>query len=134
MKTLLWDAINPLTGTPFTWDDPNLRWGEPSYYLEPGDPGFVPYTTPSPNNSKPKLKAMKRQPYYPSRVADQIIWLTNFANKLAGHAATLGISPEEQQEKFSHLLDAFRFGAPPHGGLALGLDRIAMLVCGEDFE
>jgi aspartyl-tRNA synthetase len=44
----------------------------------------------------------------------------------------LGISPEEQQEKFSHLLDAFRFGAPPHGGLALGLDRIAMLVCGED--
>ena len=44
----------------------------------------------------------------------------------------LGISPEEQQEKFSHLLDAFRFGAPPHGGLALGLDRIAMLICGED--
>ena len=44
----------------------------------------------------------------------------------------LGISPEEQQEKFSHLLDAFRLGAPPHGGLALGLDRIAMLVCGED--
>ncbi len=44
----------------------------------------------------------------------------------------LGISPEAQQEKFSHLLDAFRFGAPPHGGLALGLDRIAMLVSGED--
>jgi hypothetical protein len=95
MKPLLWDAINPLTGTPFTWGDPNLRWGDPSYYLEPGDPGFVPYTTPSPNNSKSKLKAMKRQPYYPSRVADQIIWLTNFANKLAGHAATLGISTAE---------------------------------------
>ncbi len=46
--------------------------------------------------------------------------------------SVLGISPEEQQEKFSHLLDAFRFGAPPHGGLALGLDRIAMLVSGED--
>ena len=44
----------------------------------------------------------------------------------------LGVGPEEQQEKFSHLLDAFRFGAPPHGGLALGLDRIAMLACGED--
>ncbi|MFD0895777.1 aspartate--tRNA ligase [Luteolibacter ambystomatis] len=44
----------------------------------------------------------------------------------------LGISPEEQQEKFSHILDAFRFGAPPHGGLALGLDRIAMLAAGED--
>ncbi|MGD9420791.1 MAG: aspartate--tRNA ligase [Verrucomicrobiota bacterium JB025] len=44
----------------------------------------------------------------------------------------LGVGPEEQQVKFGHLLDAFRFGAPPHGGLALGLDRIAMLVCGED--
>ncbi|MDE0835301.1 MAG: aspartate--tRNA ligase [Akkermansiaceae bacterium] len=44
----------------------------------------------------------------------------------------LGVTPEEQQIKFAHILDAFRFGAPPHGGLALGLDRIAMLVCGED--
>ncbi len=44
----------------------------------------------------------------------------------------LGVGPEEQEVKFGHLLDAFRFGAPPHGGLALGLDRIAMLVAGED--
>ena len=44
----------------------------------------------------------------------------------------LGVSPEEQLEKFGHILDAFRFGAPPHGGLALGLDRIAMLAAGED--
>ncbi|MFM7180046.1 MAG: aspartate--tRNA ligase [Verrucomicrobiales bacterium] len=44
----------------------------------------------------------------------------------------LGVGPEEQETKFGHILDAFRFGAPPHGGLALGLDRIAMLVAGED--
>ncbi len=44
----------------------------------------------------------------------------------------LGVDAEEQQIKFGHILDAFRFGAPPHGGLALGLDRIAMLVAGED--
>ena len=44
----------------------------------------------------------------------------------------LGVGPEEQTEKFGHILDAFRFGAPPHGGLALGLDRIAMLAAGED--
>ncbi len=44
----------------------------------------------------------------------------------------LGVGPEEQELKFGHLLDAFKFGAPPHGGLALGLDRVAMLVSGED--
>lgn len=46
--------------------------------------------------------------------------------------SVLGVNEEEQQLKFGHILDAFRFGAPPHGGLALGLDRIAMLVSGED--
>ena len=44
----------------------------------------------------------------------------------------LGISEEQAAEEFGHILDAFRFGAPPHGGLALGLDRIVMLICGED--
>jgi len=46
--------------------------------------------------------------------------------------SVLGVSPEEQQIKFRHILEAFKFGAPPHGGLALGLDRIAMLVAGEN--
>ncbi|MFN0077566.1 MAG: aspartate--tRNA ligase [Prosthecobacter sp.] len=46
--------------------------------------------------------------------------------------SVLGVNDEEQAHKFGHLLDAFRFGAPPHGGLALGLDRVAMLACGED--
>jgi len=46
--------------------------------------------------------------------------------------ATLGIGPEEQQEKFGHLLRAFSFGAPPHGGIALGMDRIIMLIAGTD--
>jgi len=42
----------------------------------------------------------------------------------------LGISPEKQQTLFPHLLKAFRFGAPPHGGVALGVDRLVMLACG----
>ena len=44
----------------------------------------------------------------------------------------LGIPPDKQQLLFQHLLKAFRFGAPPHGGIALGVDRLVMLAAGTD--
>jgi aspartyl-tRNA synthetase len=44
--------------------------------------------------------------------------------------ALLGLKPEEAQEKFGFLLSALRNGAPPHGGIALGFDRLAMLYSG----
>jgi len=44
---------------------------------------------------------------------------------------TLGISPEDRQSQFGHLLRALCLCAPPHGGIALGLDRLVMLICGE---
>ena len=46
--------------------------------------------------------------------------------------AVMGLTQEQAQEKFGFLLDAFQYGAPPHGGIAFGWDRIVMLLGGFD--
>jgi aspartyl-tRNA synthetase len=43
----------------------------------------------------------------------------------------MGIDEETIQAKFGHMLEAFKFGAPPHGGIAWGLDRIIAILCNE---
>jgi aspartyl-tRNA synthetase len=50
-------------------------------------------------------------------------------NKMFG---LLGYSPEDAKNRFEFLLEAFRYGAPPHGGIAYGLDRLAMILAGRD--
>lgn len=44
----------------------------------------------------------------------------------------IGLSPEAAEEKFGYLLEAFDFGAPPHGGIAYGVDRLVMLIAGQE--
>ena len=44
----------------------------------------------------------------------------------------LGMSTEEQQARFGFFLEALQYGTPPHGGIALGLDRIVMILAGAD--
>src|ERR1700681_4351110 len=50
----------------------------------------------------------------------------------SGGVGLLRLGPEEALAKFGFRLDALRFGAPPHGGIACGLDRLAMLMAGAD--
>lgn len=56
------------------------------------------------------------------RIHDQTLQRTMFK--------VLGMPDEEVQDRFGHILNALQFGAPPHGGIALGFDRLAMLMAG----
>lgn len=67
------------------WDSPNTFWDQPSATWD-ADPPPSP-----PNQQQTKLKKMKRQNYFPSRIGDQVNWLKNYADKLPTYAGTLGL-------------------------------------------
>lgn len=124
MWKLLWVTDFPL----FEWDDDTQR-----YYAM-----HHPFTS-------PVLDDIDKLDSDPGNVRARAYDLVLNGNEIAGgsiriHDAelqstmfkALGISEEEAEEKFGFLMGAFKYGAPPHGGIAFGLDRLIMLLANEN--
>ncbi len=118
----LWVADFPM----FEWDDKEHRWQSLHH----------PFTSPTSDDPE----ALSSDPGTAlSRAYDLVLNGTELGGgSIRIHNADmqrtvfriLGISDQEAEEKFSHLLTAFRYGCPPHGGVAFGLDRMVMLMTG----
>jgi len=120
---LLWITHFPL----FEWDDETQR-----YYAM-----HHPFTSPQDED----IQYLESDP---SKVYAKAYDLVMNGNEIAGGSLriynsdlqskmfnALGISKEEANDKFGFLMNAFKYGAPPHGGIAFGLDRMVMLFAGE---
>ncbi len=120
---LLWVTDFPL----FEWDDDTNRF----YAMH------HPFTS-------PRIEDIPMMETDPLKVKARAYDLVLNGNEIAGGSIrihnsqiqslmfkTLGISEEEAEEKFGFLMNAFKYGAPPHGGMAFGFDRLVMLLAGE---
>jgi aspartyl-tRNA synthetase len=121
---LLWVTDFPL----FEWDTENKR-----YYAM-----HHPFTS-------PRLEDVEFMETDPAKVKARAYDLVLNGNEIAGGSIriynsdlqkkmfkVLGISQKEAEYKFGFLMDAFQYGAPPHGGIAFGVDRMAMIFSGEN--
>ncbi len=121
--SLLWITDFPL----FEWDDETQRF----YAMH------HPFTS-------PRIEDLELMETAPEKVYARAYDLVLNGNEIAGGSIrihdskvqalmfkALGIGEEEAEEKFGFLMNAFKFGAPPHGGIAFGFDRLAMLFADE---
>jgi aspartyl-tRNA synthetase len=120
----LWVRDFPL----FEWDAEHLRWS-PRHHM---------FTMPNPEH----LDLLESDP---GSVHAQLYDLVLNGHELGSGSVRIhrpdiqqrvmkvvGFSPEEMQEKFGFLIDAYRYASPPHGGIGIGLDRVVMLMAGRD--
>jgi aspartyl-tRNA synthetase len=120
----LWVREFPL----FEWDAEHRRWS-PRHHM---------FTMPNPEH----LGLLETDP---GRVHAQLYDLVLNGHELGSGSVRIhrpdiqqrvmkvvGFSPEEMQEKFGFLIDAYRYASPPHGGIGIGLDRVVMLMAGRE--
>jgi aspartyl-tRNA synthetase len=112
----------------FEWDEDGKRWAANHHPFTAPMPEDVPLLTSDPGKAR-------------AQAYDLILNGTELGGgSIRIHQrplqeqifSLLGLSSEEAQDKFGFLLNAFEYGAPPHGGLAFGLDRLVMLMVGAD--
>jgi len=131
------ELVKPDTTPSLLWvtDFPLLEWDQDSQRF---------YAMHHPFTS-PKLEDMDKMESAPGEVNARAYDLVLNGNEIAGGSIrifdtkvqaqmfkALGISDKEAEEKFGFLMSAFKYGAPPHGGVAFGLDRMVMLFAEED--
>jgi aspartyl-tRNA synthetase len=119
---LLWVVDFPM----FTWDDEEKRWAANHHpFTSPRDEDLQ-FLESDPGKVRAKAYDMVLNGY---EVGGGSIRIHN--PEVQSRVFTmLGMSPEDAKARFGFLLDALRSGAPPHGGIALGLDRWAMILAG----
>ena len=112
----------------FSWDEEENCWAAMHHPFTAPRSQDVPLLAAEPGNCRAQAYDLVINGYEAGggtiRIHDQQLQQQVFA--------LLGITPEQAQERFGFLLDALSYGAPPHGGIALGLDRFVMLFGGRD--